>query len=186
MQYSWQRSWSDGLHRVAVCSCIDGHTQIRSSNPKARTKRATTIQIAMPAPRDLCVWVPWCAHTHKITPPMRVQIWTPAPRDRGYSKEPVWAGTWQLKNRRVNGTCLDMEPMELPRHPVKWDFGENRKRISGEAQSLASLKFSSLPRNIDLITAFLCGSALLNDRDRVCEKDFETLNKLKPYFGWYR
>ena len=39
MQYSWQRSWSDGLHRVAVCSSIDGHTQISSSNPKARTKR---------------------------------------------------------------------------------------------------------------------------------------------------
>jgi hypothetical protein len=51
---------------------------------------------------------------------------------------------------------------------------------------LATLKFSGLPRNIDLVTAFLCGSALLNGRDRIINDDFTTFANLKSYFGWYR
>jgi len=48
------------------------------------------------------------------------------------------------------------------------------------------VKFSGLPRNIDLITAFVCGSALLNGRDQVSTDDFDSLNRLKGYFGWQR
>ena len=81
---------------------------------------------------------------------------------------------------------IDAERIELEPRAVRWDLGAFRKRIGDEAKALASLKYSSLPRNIDLITAFLCGSALLNERDRICSEDFETLNRLKPYFGWYR
>ena len=93
---------------------------------------------------------------------------------------------WKLywDKRRLRN--LEVEPIELERRRVEWDFGDFRKKISGQAQSLASLKYSSLPRNIQLITAFLCGSALLNDRDRISEKDFETLAAAKSYFGWYR
>ena len=69
---------------------------------------------------------------------------------------------------------------------MKWDYGDFRRRISYDARKLATLKFSGLPRNIDLVTAFLCGSALLNGRDRICEEDFATFEKLKGYFGWYR
>jgi len=93
-----------------------------------------------------------------------------------------WKPYWD--NRKLAG--FDVEPMELPRRSVKWDFGENRKRISDEAKSLATLKFSGLPRNINLVTAFLCGSASLNNRDSICEEDFKTLDRLKSYFGWYR
>jgi hypothetical protein len=60
------------------------------------------------------------------------------------------------------------------------------KRISNEAGKLATLKFSGLPRNIDLVTAFLCGSALLNGRHRITNDDFATFAKLKSYFGWNR
>ena len=75
---------------------------------------------------------------------------------------------------------------ETGRSAVKWDIPNYRKRIGTEASNLATLKFSGLPRNIDLVTAFLCGSASLNGRDRVCEADFATLALLKQYFGWYR
>jgi hypothetical protein len=60
------------------------------------------------------------------------------------------------------------------------------ERLSDEAHKLATLKFSGLPRNIDLVTAFLCGSVLLNGRDRIAKDDFVTFGKLKDYFGWYR
>ncbi len=93
-----------------------------------------------------------------------------------------WKPYWEKKKLKN----IEVSVEELERLPVKWDFKSFRKRISFEAQSLADLKFSSLPRNIDLITAFLCGSALLNGRDRICERDFESLNKLKRYFGWCR
>jgi len=93
-----------------------------------------------------------------------------------------WKPYWDTKKLRD----IDLDRIELEQRPVRWDFGAFRKRISNEAQSLASLKYSGLPRNIDLITAFLCGSALLNERDKICSEDFETLHRLKPYFGWYR
>jgi hypothetical protein len=48
------------------------------------------------------------------------------------------------------------------------------------------VKFSGLPRNIDLVTAFLCGSALLNGRDRLNQDDFATFGSMKSYFGWSR
>ena len=67
-----------------------------------------------------------------------------------------WKPYWDT-NRLRN---VDLDRIDLERRPVKWDFGAFRKNISDEAQSLASLKYSGLPRNIDLITAFLCGSAL--------------------------
>lgn len=76
--------------------------------------------------------------------------------------------------------------IELKRGPVKWDLADYRRRISGEAGRLATLKYSGLPRNIDLVTAFLCGSALLNGRDRVTKDDFATFANLKSYFGWSR
>jgi hypothetical protein len=93
-----------------------------------------------------------------------------------------WKPYWEKRKLRN----IDAERIELEPRAVRWDFGAFRKRIGDEAKALASLKYSSLPRNIDLITAFLCGSALLNERDRICSEDFETLNRLKPYFGWYR
>ena len=76
--------------------------------------------------------------------------------------------------------------IQLLRGPVKWDYACFRRRISDEARKLATLKFSGLPRNIDLVTAFLCGSALLNGRDRISNEDFIAFANLKPYFGWYR
>jgi len=93
-----------------------------------------------------------------------------------------WKPYWdkrKLKN-------INLGRIELERQPVRWDFADFRSKISNAAQSLASLKFSGLPRNIDLVTAFLCGSALLNERDRISKEDFETLDRLKSYFGWYR
>jgi len=79
-----------------------------------------------------------------------------------------------------------MEHIALARHPVKWDYGDFRERISTEANSLANVKFSGLPRNIELIKASLCGSAILNDRDTVSKDDFDALTRLKRYFGWQR
>ncbi len=93
-----------------------------------------------------------------------------------------WKPYWDAKKLR----SVELDKIELERRPVKWDYGDFRKRISDEAGRLATVKFSGLPRNIHLITAFLCGSALLNGRDRICEDDFDTLHRLKPYFGWYR
>jgi len=91
---------------------------------------------------------------------------------------PYWDG------RKLKETKLPR--VKLERGTVQWDRSSSRKRISDEASNLATLKFSGLPRNIDLVTAFLCGSALLNGRDRICEADFTTLARLKKYFGWYR
>ncbi len=93
-----------------------------------------------------------------------------------------WKPYWEKKKLKN----IDVDVIELERRPVKWDFRGFRKRISDQAQGLASLKFSGLPRNIELVTAFLCGSALLNGRDCVCEEDFKTLGNMKQYFGWYR
>jgi len=93
-----------------------------------------------------------------------------------------WKPYWDGKKLKE----IDLPIIELERGPVKWDFAGFRKRISDEARRLATLKFSGLPRNIELLTAFLCGSALLNGRDRICREDFETLGRLKQYFGWYR
>jgi hypothetical protein len=92
--------------------------------------------------------------------------------------KPYWDGD-RLKES-------SLPTIELERGPVKWDFGTFRRRISGEATKLATLKFSSLPRNIDLVTAFLCGSALLNGRARICNQDFAALQQLRHYFGWSR
>jgi hypothetical protein len=93
-----------------------------------------------------------------------------------------WKPYWNRKKLRAP----KLPNIELQRGPVKWDFGSNRKRISSEAQSLATLKFSGLPRNIDLVTAFLCGSALLNGRERIANEDFAIFTRLRQYFGWYR
>ena len=93
-----------------------------------------------------------------------------------------WKPYWDRK--KLKDTALPQ--IELERGTVKWDYATFRKRISNEARNLATLKFSGLPRNIDLVTAFLCGSALLNGRDRICEADFVALAELKNYFGWYR
>jgi len=93
-----------------------------------------------------------------------------------------WKPYWDKKKLKN----IALETIELERQSVKWDFRDMRNRISNEAQNLASLKFSGLPRNIDLITAFLCGSALLNERDSISKEDFETLGRLKSYFGWCR
>lgn len=92
--------------------------------------------------------------------------------------KPYWDGN---KLKESNLPAINLE-----RGRVKWDFAPFRKRISDEAGKLATLKFSGLPRNIDLVTAFLCGSALLNGRDRVSYDDFVTFGNLKSYFGWYR
>jgi len=81
---------------------------------------------------------------------------------------------------------LLVKAQQLQRGPVKWDVKSFRKRISDEAGNLATLKFSGLPRNIDLVTAFLCGCAMLNGRERISYDDFATFTKLKQYFGWYR
>jgi hypothetical protein len=93
-----------------------------------------------------------------------------------------WKPYWDKKKLKE----VRLPEIELHRGLVKWDYAGFRKRISEEARKLATLKFSGLPRNIDLVTAFLCGSALLNGRDRVTDEDFATFEKLKRYFGWYR
>jgi hypothetical protein len=92
--------------------------------------------------------------------------------------KPYWDG------HRLKESALPT--IELERASVKWDLNGFRRRISQEATKLATLKFSSLPRNIDLVTAFLCGSALLNGRERISNEDFIVLAQLKKYFGWYR
>lgn len=99
-------------------------------------------------------------------------------RTDGEKWKPYWDGK-KLKE----GNLLTIE---LERGTVRWDLATFRKRISDEARKLATLKFSGLPRNIDLVTAFLCGSALLNGRERISSEDFTTLAQLKQYFGWYR
>jgi hypothetical protein len=93
-----------------------------------------------------------------------------------------WKPFWDKKKLKQP----KLPKIELHRGSVRWDYAGFRKRISDEARNLATLKFSGLPRNIDLVTAFLCGSALLNGRDRITNDDFETFARLKPYFGWYR
>ena len=93
-----------------------------------------------------------------------------------------WKPYWD--DRKLKESTLPK--IDIERGTVKWDLSEFRKRISKEAGNLATLKFSGLPRNIDLVTAFLCGSALLNCRERICEEDFVMLTQLKQYFGWYR
>jgi hypothetical protein len=93
-----------------------------------------------------------------------------------------WKPYWDRKKLKET----QLPEIELERCAVKWDYGGFRSRISDEARKLATLKFSGLPRNIDLVTAFLCGSALLNGRERITNYDFETFTRLKPYFGWYR
>ena len=92
--------------------------------------------------------------------------------------KPYWNGN-RLKE-------VNLPTVQLERRPIKWDSTEFRKRISNEAEKLATLKFSGLPRNIDLVTSFLCGSALLNGRERINKDDFTTFANLKQYFGWYR
>ena len=93
-----------------------------------------------------------------------------------------WKSYWNdNKLREINPVKIEIE-----RKSVKWDFDNNRKKISDLAESLASVKFSGLPRSINLVTAFLCGSALLNGRDCICNEDFQSLQNLKQYFGWYR
>ena len=93
-----------------------------------------------------------------------------------------WKLYWNAKKLK-NDT---LETIDLQRHPVKWDYGDFRRKISEQASGLATLKYSGLPRNINLIKAFLCGSALLNGRDRICNEDFATLEMMKSFFGWYR
>ena len=93
-----------------------------------------------------------------------------------------WKPNWDGKKLKESS----LPEIELDRGTVKWDYVDFRKRISDEARKLATLKFSGLPRNIDLVTAFLCGSALLNGRDRISNEDFATFGNLKRYFGWYR
>jgi hypothetical protein len=93
-----------------------------------------------------------------------------------------WRPYWNGKKLKE----ISLGAIELERRPIKWDSAEYRKRISSEAGKLATLKFSGLPRNIDLVTAFLCGSALLNGRNRICNEDFSSLQRLRPYFGWSR
>jgi hypothetical protein len=93
-----------------------------------------------------------------------------------------WKPYWDRKKLKQ----AQLPKIELKRSSVKWDYVKFRKRISKEAGNLATLKFSGLPRNIDLVTAFLCGSALLNGRDRITKDDFMTFANLKRYFGWYR
>jgi hypothetical protein len=93
-----------------------------------------------------------------------------------------WKPYWDRKKLKE----IHLPDIELERGSVRWDYAGFRKRISNEAGNLATLKFSGLPRNIDLVTAFLCGSALLNGRDRITKDDFMTFGNLKRYFGWYR
>lgn len=93
-----------------------------------------------------------------------------------------WKPYWDRKKLKET----QLPDIELDRGTVRWDYAGFRKRISDEARKLATLKFSGLPRNIDLVTAFLCGSALLNGRDRITNDDFATFGNLKCYFGWYR
>jgi hypothetical protein len=93
-----------------------------------------------------------------------------------------WKPFWDKKKLKE----VRLRKIELHRGSVRWDYAGFRKRISNEAGNLATLKFSGLPRNIDLVTAFLCGSALLNGRRRITKDDFATFAKLKSYFGWYR
>jgi hypothetical protein len=93
-----------------------------------------------------------------------------------------WRPFWDKKQLKET----KLPKIELDRGTVRWDYGGFRKRISDEARKLATLKFSGLPRNIDLVTAFLCGSALLNGRDRITNEDFATFENLRGYFGWYR
>jgi hypothetical protein len=93
-----------------------------------------------------------------------------------------WKPYWD--KRKLKETRLP--EIDLSRGPVNWDCEDYRRRISDQADKLATVKYSGLPRNIDLVTAFLCGSALLNFRDRISDVDFATFAKLRSYFGWGR
>ena len=48
-----------------------------------------------------------------------------------------------------------------------------------------NLKFSGLPRNIELLKAFLAGNALLNKRNKVYKEDIELFLKFIKYIRWY-
>lgn len=93
-----------------------------------------------------------------------------------------WKPYWDKKKlKETRLPEIDLDPGR-----VRWDYADFRKQISEEARKLATLKFSGLPRNIDLVTAFLCGSALLNGRNRITKEDFAAFVNLKSYFGWCR
>ena len=90
-----------------------------------------------------------------------------------------WKPYWDRKKLRETR----LPEIELERGTVKWEYGSFRKRISDEARKLATPKFSGLPRNIDLVTAFLCGSALLNGRTTVTNQEFVEFLGLSRYLN---
>jgi len=155
---------------------IDGHAQILTGNDTF-DKRAKNFGVLLNIPEYLLI-----DGSGKLRSQFLGTFFDRVIPFRFKTDWQEWKPYWD--ERKLRNT--DAEVINLQRKPAEWDFDAFRKRISDHAESLASLKFSGLPRNIELITAFLCGSALLNGRDRICDEDFETLNKMKHYFGWYR
>jgi hypothetical protein len=155
---------------------IDGHAQILTKND-AIDREATGFGVLINVPEYLLV-----DSRGKLRSQFLGTFFDRTLPFRFRTDWEKWKPYWDGKKLKQS----QLPKIELQRGPVKWDSGSFRKRISHEAESLATVKFSGLPRNIDLVTAFLCGSALLNNRDRISRDDFETLHKLGPYFGWYR
>lgn len=56
--------------------------------------------------------------------------------------------------------------------------------IVERAKFLMKLKFSGLPRNINLVKAFLCGNALLNGRKAINDDDFAVFDMMKKFIKW--
>jgi hypothetical protein len=155
---------------------IDGHAQILTRTD-AIDRRAENFGVLMNVPESLLI-----DSTGKLRNQFLGTFFDRTVPFRFKTDWEKWKPYWDRKKLKD----VQLPKIELHRGLVKWDYGDLRRRISDEARKLATLKFSGLPRNIDLVTAFLCGSALLNGRDRVTDEDFATFEKLKGYFGWYR
>ena len=86
------------------------------------------------------------------------------------------------------GKLKDIDPPKVKRYKkekvVKFPR-KFRKEISDIALKLMNLKFSGLPRNIELLKAFLAGNALLNKRNKVYKEDIELFLKFIKYIRWY-
>jgi len=86
-----------------------------------------------------------------------------------------------LKNKLKNSPVKKVSRMKMRTVDIPKKF---EKSIVEEAKFLMQLKFSGLPRNIQIVKAVLCGNAYLNGRNKVTKDDFNVWDLLKPFFSW--
>ena len=90
---------------------------------------------------------------------------------------------WKEKYIENELMPIDIKPIKLKPGSIELPKKFNRKVVEC-ADSMATVKISGLPRNIQLVRAFLTGNAMLNGRKCVEEADFEIWDKLKSHFRW--